>query len=207
MILKLESNRLQDYLSCTEDIDYNHEAVRAEALRLANSSNSSFELVKNSYEYVRDTISHSADIEGKTVTCKASEVLAAREGLCYAKSHLLAALLRSNGIPTGFCYQLLRSSIKPEAPLVLHGLNAVFMQDIRKWIRLDPRGNKCGINAQFSVTHEQLAYQAHPENGEIDFPIIFASPDDTVIFALNTYKNLGELWQNLPQYPAKMDRL
>lgn len=66
--------------------------------------------ILNSYEFVRDAISHSGDVAGRAVTCAASDVLQAREGLCYAKSHLLAALLRSNGIPAGFCYQALRSS-------------------------------------------------------------------------------------------------
>jgi len=36
------------------------------------------------------------------VTCKASDVLIYGTGYCYAKSHLLAALLRANAIPAGF---------------------------------------------------------------------------------------------------------
>ncbi len=49
----------------------------------------------------------SADINGKVVTCKASEVLRYKEGICNAKAHLLATILRANGIPSGFCYQRL----------------------------------------------------------------------------------------------------
>lgn len=43
----------------------------------------------------------------KRVTCSASDVLQHRSGICYAKSNLLAALLRKEGIPTRFCYQRL----------------------------------------------------------------------------------------------------
>ena len=205
MILKLESTALADYLSRTDIVDFDHQEVGALALRLAERSSSNLELIQNSYEFVRDAIHHSADIRGATVTCTASQVLAAGEGLCYAKSHLLAALLRSNAIPAGFCYQLLRASSAPDAPLVVHGLNAVFIADLRKWIRLDARGNKCGIDAQFSPAREQLAYRVDPEFGEIDFPIVFAAPDERVVAALTAHETLAELWEDLPGYPAKMD--
>lgn len=45
-------------------------------------------------EYVRDKVSHSADINEDILTCAASEVLKAGHGICFAKAHLLAALLR-----------------------------------------------------------------------------------------------------------------
>lgn len=199
MLLKPESTVVQDYLLCTAIIDYSHPAIAQQASQLAGRSGSVLELIRNTYEFVRDAISHSADIEGRTVTCKASEVLNAREGLCYAKSHLLAALLRHNGIPAGFCYQLLSSRINPGAPLVLHGLTAVYLEDLRKWTRLDARGNKSGINAQFSTASEHLAYAVHPEKGEKNFPDVFVSPDSNVIRTLTDCKDLATLWRNLPQ--------
>lgn len=58
-------------------------------------------------DFVRDQIRHSADYRPNPVTCKASEVLRHGTGYCYAKSHLLAALLRANGVPAGLCYQRL----------------------------------------------------------------------------------------------------
>lgn len=203
MSLNLESNNMQDYLACTDIIDFEHPDIKKEAIRLAGKSQSSIELIKNTYEFVRDAIHHSADIEGKTVTCKASEVLHAKEGLCYAKSHLLVALLRHNEIPTGFCYQLLSSKVKLEEALVLHGLVAVFLEGDKKWLRLDARGNKAGIDAQFSTTQEKLAYAVHPEKGEKDFFTVFAVPDANIIYALTTFKNLDNLWQNLPRSLSK----
>ena len=57
------------------------------------------------FEWVRDSIGHSYDVSDPRITLSATEVLEHRVGLCYAKSHLLAALLRAEGIPTGLCYQ------------------------------------------------------------------------------------------------------
>lgn len=75
------------------------------------------------------------------ITCVASEVLKAGHGICFAKSHLLSALLRCKSIPTGFCYQkiLLDENITPV--LIYHGLNGVYIKE-KKWIRLDARGKK-----------------------------------------------------------------
>ena len=133
------------------------------------------------------------------VTCKASEVLIKKTGYCYAKSHLLAALLRANGIPAGFCYQRLSLYDNGE-PYTLHGLNAVYLPEIG-WYRIDARGNKKGINAQFIPPKEQLAYGINfPE--EVDCKKVFAEPLPIVVKALHTYKIWDELLSNLPDLPA-----
>ena len=89
-----------------------------------------------------------------------------KTGYCYAKSHLLAALLRANQIPAGFCYQ--RLSIDDQgAPYSLHGFNGIYFPEIG-WYRVDTRGNKEGVNAQFSPPQECLAFKIKlPE--EADF--------------------------------------
>ena len=147
---------------------------------------------------MRDSVSHSADIQGKTITCRASEVLMAKEGICYAKSHLLAAILRYNKIPTGFCYQRLILDDESSSYLVIHGLNAVYVDRLAKWVRLDARGNKPGVNAQFSLEQEKLAFPIRSEKGEEDIPVIFAKPDENVVRALTSSKNFETLWDNLP---------
>ncbi|MBI2949982.1 MAG: hypothetical protein HYY23_20300 [Verrucomicrobia bacterium] len=43
-----------------------------------------------------------------------------RAGFCYAKSHLLAALLRARGIPAALCYQRLAFDAAGSA-FCLHG--------------------------------------------------------------------------------------
>ncbi len=156
------------------------------------------QLARVTYEFVRDRISHSAEIQTGEITWKASQVLEKKHGLCYAKSHLLAALLRANGIPAGICYQYLRLDGTDKTDLVLHGLNAVYFASIGRWIRLDARGNKPGIHAEFSVEEELLAFPVKPGAGETDLPIIFAAPDRAVLRTLQRYESLPELMRNLP---------
>jgi len=189
------------YLKSCEIIDFDRQPlceITNLAIEIKTYASDELSYIKNAFEYVRDKISHSADIQGNTITCKASEVLKAKEGICYAKSHLLAALLRCNQIPTGFCYQKLILDDDTAPYLILHGLNAVYIESIAKWIRLDARGNKPGINAKFSTTYEKLAFPVRTKKGEEDIQTIFPSPDKNVIKALTENKSFDTLWQNLP---------
>jgi len=196
--MRLQVDDIARYLELSDTIDFGHEGITDLSRDIAAYSADKIDYIKNAFEYVRDNISHSADINGTAVTCKASEVLLAKEGVCYAKSHLLAALLRCNQIPAGFCYQRITLNDESASHLILHGLNAVYIESLGKWIRLDARGNKPGVNAQFSLEHEQLAFPVRPEMGEEDIPIIFAKPDENVVLALTRSKNLDDLWVNLP---------
>ena len=65
--------------------------------------------------------------------------------------------------------------------LVYHGLNGVYIKEYNKWIRLDARGNKSGVNAQFSIESEQLAFPIRPEKGEEDGFIIYPNPDKEIV--------------------------
>ena len=201
MQLQPQYNNINRYLEATDIIDFGYEVSRQVtdlSYDITTYSKDVIDYIKNAFEYVRDNISHSADINGKTVTCKASEVLQAKEGICYAKSHLLAAILRCNLIPTGFCYQRLILDDESTPHFVLHGLNAVYIEKLDRWIRLDARGNTSSVNAQFSLDQEKLAFPVRIEKGEEDIPIIFASPDKNVISALTASKTLEQLWKNLP---------
>ena len=199
--MKLQFSDMARYLEASDIIDFRCQLsceITDLASEIKSYSADDISYIKHAFEYVKDNISHSADIQGNTVTCKASEVLRAREGTCYAKSHLLAALLRSNQIPTGFCYQRLLLDDETAPYLILHGLNAVYIERLNKWIRLDARGNKRGVNAQFSIVQEHLAFPVRVEKGEEDILTIFASPDEHVIKALTEHKSLEALWINLP---------
>ena len=115
---------------------------------------------------------HSWDYEQNPVTCKASDVLKHRTGYCYAKSHLLAALLRANEIPAGLCYQ--RLTITDVPPFCLHGLNAIYLEKYG-WYRIDARGNKQGVSAEFCPPIEKLAFPIITQ-GELDLPEIWSEP-------------------------------
>ncbi len=199
----LETNDIEDYLECTSIIDFDNTNITELAENLKENTKSKLELSKKVYEYVRDNISHSFDINGDVVTCKASDVLKEKQGICFAKAHLLAALLRYLGIPTGFCYQKLILDDETKPWLILHGLNAVYIEELQKWIRLDSRGNKIGVNAEFSINEEKLAFHVRCQLGEVDIPIIFVKPDNNVINALNSYGTVEELFNNLPSELGK----
>jgi len=212
MELLMRHRNFDKYLQSTEVIDYEDPKIQFAAQFMMDRMMREIEenpkdqlpdpemhLAKVTYEYVRDRISHSWDIHSADVTWKASDVLMKRHGLCYAKSHLLAALLRANGIPTGLCYQYLRLDGTADSELVLHGLNAVYFASINRWIRLDARGNKPGIEADFSCMEEKLAFPVKPGFGETDIPIIFADPDRAVIRTLQKYDSLPSLMEHLPQ--------
>ena len=201
MHLQQQFSDLNRYLETSDIIDFGYQMSRDVtdlSFEITTYSESEIDYIKNAYEYVRDKIAHSADIDGHIVTCKASDVLRVKEGICFAKSHLLAAILRCNQIPTGFCYQKLILNNNSAPYLVLHGLNAVYIEKFNKWIRLDARGNKTGVDAQFSLEQEKLAFPVRTENDEEDIPIIFASPDKNVVTALTNNKSVEMLWANLP---------
>lgn len=182
---------IRDYLKDSEIMDYSNSRIQEKALELSLGSKNQFETIKNIYEFVRDEIPHSLDIHGQKVTFKASEVLNNAQGICFAKSNLLAAMLRFLGVPTGFCYQRLTH----EGGYILHGLNAVFLDN--KWYRLDARGNREDVNAQFSVDGEKLAFPVSKE-GEIDYPGIYGKPVESVIAAFNGAETVDELMEKIP---------
>ena len=186
---------MEEYLQVNEVIDWQYPTIVEQAFKIASEHQTPQAIAKACFEWVRDEIYHSGDYQMNPVTCCASDVLKYRTGFCYAKSHLLAALLRANGIPVGFCYQRLSIDDKG-APYSLHGLNAIYLPEIG-WYRVDARGNREGINAQFTPPIEQLAYTIQIP-GEAEFQNIFSEPLAVVVQALKSHRTLDELRSNLP---------
>jgi transglutaminase-like putative cysteine protease len=183
------------YLQSTEFIDFDHPAVASKAKELAAGCETEEELAERCFLFVRDEIKHSWDFRLDPVTCRASDVLLHGTGYCYAKSHLLAALLRANGLPAGLCYQ--RLSVDGKAPpFCLHGLNAVFLNR-HGWYRIDARGNKPGVDAAFCPPVEKLAFPIVID-GEADFPEIWAEPLRAVVRVLTENDTVEQVCRNLP---------
>ncbi|GAB2992188.1 transglutaminase-like domain-containing protein [Nocardioides montaniterrae] len=168
-----------DYLAADDVVDHTSPEVSALAASLRASASDDIAFARAAFEHVRDSVAHSWDAQDPRVTLSASSVLREGVGLCYAKSHLLAALLRSQGVPTGLCYQLLTDD---GSTYMLHGLVAVFLDG--DWHRQDPRGNKDGVDAQFSLGSEQLAWPVRPGLGELDLPEVYAAPSPRVVATL-----------------------
>ncbi|MFE0384256.1 transglutaminase domain-containing protein [Streptomyces bungoensis] len=188
-----DTDDLSAYLAADEVIDHEHPVVRETAARLAVGVADSYEYARAAFEFVRDTIPHSADAGDPRVTWRASDVLRLRTGICHAKAHALAALLRTEDIPTALCYQRLTHD---DGGHVLHGLVAVRFHGA--WHRQDPRGNKPGVDARFSLDGERLAWIPDPAAGELDHPVLYAAPHPAVLQALTAAPDRPYLWKTLP---------
>jgi transglutaminase-like putative cysteine protease len=177
--VQLRAHDPSEYLVADQIINSGHPDVSALARNLRHAHADDIAFSAAAFEHVRDTIAHSWDVQDRRVTVSASDTLRERVGLCYCKAHLLTALLRVEGVPAGLCYQRVTDDGER---FEVHGLIAVFLEGA--WRRLDPRGNKPGVDAQFSLGTEQLAWPARPELGEIDYPDVFIHPHPAVITAL-----------------------
>lgn len=185
---------LSAYLASDEVIDHDHPIVREVAARLARDAVDSYAYARLAFEFVRDAIPHSHDSGDPRVTWRASDVLEQGTGICYAKAHALAALLRAEDIPTALCYQ--RLTHDDGSGGVVHGLVAVRFNGA--WHRQDPRGNKPGVDAQFSLDGERLAFVCDPESNEMDYPVLYAEPHPTVLSVLKAAPDRPYLWETLP---------
>lgn len=199
MTLQFESNRLEDYLrEIPPVIQFSTPLIKEKIRMIEAGASSPEEKAKIAFEIARDQISHSFDTQSEEITISAEETLEKHEGICFAKSHLLATLLRGMGIPAGFCYQRVLRKGTVESGYALHGLNAVYLDGIG-WFRLDPRGNKPGVDSRFSTGKEQLAYPIRESLGEVDYPNVFTAPLPSVITAIHESKDCRELFFKRPE--------
>ncbi|AFC29595.1 transglutaminase domain-containing protein [Paenibacillus mucilaginosus 3016] len=179
-----ETDAQEAYLEESEWVDYSHPMIRKLSDELYSASGDETAFVQSAFEFVRDHVSHSWDIQSSRITRYASEVLKYREGICYAKSNLLCALARSQGVPAGFCYQRLTLGDTPDTGYVIHALNAVYLRSMGRWIRLDARGNKPGVDARFSLEEERLAFPVRAAYDEWNDPVIYKAPHPKTTRAL-----------------------
>ncbi len=231
-----ETADLGRYLEDTITIDWQTPIVSECARARLVGLNTAEARVRSLFEFVRDEIGHVQDrplpdrrgaldpparaggepapacAEASSdcdlpVTCRASEVLRARSGLCFAKSHLLAGLLRFAGIPAGFCYARLCDAARP-AGFVLHGFNAAYLvSDDRGagrehdggWILLDARGNRPGIETECRFAPPwSLAHPIDEDRGESILPLIYKRPARRILDLLERAPDLGAVVRGLP---------
>jgi hypothetical protein len=65
------------------------------------------------------------------------------------------------------------------------------------WYRIDARGNKPGVNAQFRPPNEALAFPVQ-NKAERDLPEIWPEPLQVVVDVLEKYENIELVFENLP---------
>lgn len=199
MQYQLEREDLQAYLESSHYIDWRHPLIQQKAAELFADCKNEREKIKKAFTFVRDEVPHSGDINSHKITHTASEALAEGEGVCYVKSMLLAALLRSQGIATGLCYQRLARANDH----IIHALNAIYLPDLQKWVRVDARGNLPGKEAEFYVDEperEQLVFAVRPAMDEVDYPMIYAEPPAVTTRVLEENTDCAEVLQKkLPE--------
>ena len=188
---------MNEYLAHSEIVDWRKPSVTWQARTFASGASNDEIIAERCFTWVRDHIRHSRDYRIPVVTLSASDVLQHRAGYCYAKAHLLAALLRASGIPAAFCHQRLQLS-ETDPRFTLHGLNAVFLQR-HGWYRIDARGNKPGVDAQFCPPAERLAFRA-TVSGERDLPGLFAEPLPAIVNVLSRCGTEDDVYHALPDY-------
>jgi len=188
---------MNEFLQPTAVIDSTAATIVAAAAEIVGDAVDDEQVAKRCFLWVRDSVRHSSDHRISVVTCTASDVLKHRAGFCYAKSHLLAALLRARGIPAALCYQRL-SADNAGSAFFLHGLVAIHLQH-HGWYRVDPRGDKPGITTDFCPPVERLPYA--PElPGEMDVPGRFPDALSCVVSTLQQWPTADEVRRNLPDY-------
>jgi transglutaminase-like putative cysteine protease len=190
------------FLRPTELVDWMAQSVLSLAVELGADEDETTDIARQCFEWVRDQVHHTLDHGDDVVTARASEVLREGTGFCFAKSHLLVALLRANGIRAGFVYQRLALDDERRA-FCLHGLVAVDLPGYG-WYRCDPRGNKPGVTAQFTPPAERLAFRAN-RPGELIFPKVYADPVGIVARALSVHTQATVLAVSLPDAVTQVE--
>lgn len=186
------------FLEETKYVDYNDGAIQTKIKELFAEEMDDVEKTKIAYEFVTDEIPHSFDCNASVITAKASDVLRKGTGICHAKANLLAALLRSQGIPVGFCFEHITLADDDSMGYCVHAFNAVYLNN--RWIYLDARGNKEGVNAQFSLAESILAYPPRKEYDEYFFEGIYANPQEETMKMLEQAKSLQDIVDNIPEF-------
>lgn len=64
-----ESENMNDFLQELKEVNFSHPLIQAKVKGLFKTSKNEIDKVKTAFEYVRDEISHSWDIQSKRVTC------------------------------------------------------------------------------------------------------------------------------------------
>jgi transglutaminase-like putative cysteine protease len=188
---------MNEYLQSTAVIDCADPAIVAAAAEIVGEAVDDEEVARRCFRWVRDFVRHSSDHQLSVVTCRASDVLRHRAGFCYAKSHLLVALLRARGIPAALCYQRLAFDSTGSA-FFLHGLVAVYLHR-HGWYRVDPRGDKPGVASDFCPPVERLPFTPKLK-GERDITGRFPDALACVVSTLQQWPTAEAVRAHLPDF-------
>ncbi len=117
----------QAYYASTAVVDWQQADVFGLAQQLAMEVTTAEQLAQRCQQWVKENIELSIPDEMHPVSCSASDVLQQRQGSSFSRSHLLAALLRANGLAAAFGYQRIKDD---KGDLRLEGYSAVWLREV-----------------------------------------------------------------------------
>jgi transglutaminase-like putative cysteine protease len=155
----MEQTHIQKSVYC----DFDHPAVSRLARDLANDEPDPSRLPLAIFKYIRDNIRFGFDL----ARVKASETLAKGYGVCYNKSLLLVALLRSNKIPARMaCHPLKREFIRPAMGEACQTLTETFNHC---FTQVQLNGKWVAVDATLDTSTYQKLFKPHQVSWGIDW--------------------------------------
>jgi transglutaminase-like putative cysteine protease len=139
---------MKKYLCPTYFIDSDHPLIRAFAEKHGKPGKTDTEKAISIYYAVRDGLRYNPySIELPKASMKASTILARGDGYCVAKAVVLAACLRSQGIPARLGFADVRNHLSTQRLkklmgtdiFVYHGFTDIFLNE--KWVKATPAFN------------------------------------------------------------------
>ncbi|MCH2187288.1 transglutaminase family protein [Myxococcota bacterium] len=196
-----DRTELGRYLEDTIVVDWQTPAVLERARDLVTGVEADADELKRVdvlFRFVRDQVGDALESEVESVACSASQVLHLGVGLAFSRCHLLAALLRSFGVPAGFGYQRL---VRETGGTRLHGFVGAWLARREIWVDLDPCGVAPGALSSSSPSPPQVdAGLMNPamEEAELTYPTVWARPVREVTDLLDQAPNLTAIRTRLP---------
>ena len=78
----------------------------------------------------------------------------------------------------------------------------MYIEDLDRWIRVDARGNKQNIHAEFRLDGENLAYPIRLEYGEIDYHNNGMDLDPKLVDVLNGVDRVSDIRTDFEYFPS-----
>jgi transglutaminase-like putative cysteine protease len=170
---------MQEYLSPTEFLDFESEAIKEFAIEKTSGAGSEIEQAVALYYAVRDGFSYNPyKLDLRPEHLKASILVKRKDGNCIEKSIILAASARALGIPSRLSFYIVTNHIATERVerilgtrnLVFHGAAEMFLEG--KWVKSTPAFNRqlcdvLGVAALEFNGREDSMFQEYDHAGRV----------------------------------------
>ncbi|MBD3362924.1 hypothetical protein GF362_04350 [Candidatus Dojkabacteria bacterium] len=211
----IEDGLVQKYTKPAEYWEVNSEPIQVKAEKLKKDSDNTFQIVKNIYEYIVDTIDYDEVKRfGLNERQGALKTLLGGSAVCMEYSDLFISLARASNIPAravfGYGYDSRMSSDKQEP----HQWVQVYMPGVDEWIDVDVTWGESGeiiIGGDLNHFYSHTAYKnpnepslisryAYGANQELDPPKFEIQ---TVAKMDKKKSQLTSIKQFMKKYPKK----